>query len=172
MLIPLNMKNCCLFIFLFFVWNIGEAQHLLNNKTSVIEKTDTVDIHLNYFLIVHLPSKAIKTNSTYEGGYFVSYYIPADTVVFSVYSGGLPQTPFVTGIDCRVTDSIMVKPVFFERRGYCKQSNEKLVEKVGFFREKAYELLSYSAKYEWVHESKVERYDTIFSRIEYIEKQP
>ncbi len=163
------MKKRSLIIFLAIIPFILCSQKI-NNKTSVIKKSDTVDIHPNYLLVVHLPSKAIKTNSNYEGGYFVSYFIPADTVVFSVYSGRLPETPFITGTDCMVIDSILVDSVFFERRGFCLQSNEKLSNKRGFFREKEYKLLSYSAKYEWADVTKVSCYDEIFSKIEYIEK--
>lgn len=164
------MKKTSIILFLFFTLSVCFSQESNNNKTIVIGNIDTVDIHEQYLLVVHLPSKGIKTNSTYDGGYFVSYYIPADTAVFSVYSGKLPREPFITGTDCMLIDSILVDNVFFERRGFCLQSNDKLTNKRGFFREKEYMLLSYSAKYEWADVSKVERYDKIFSDIEYIEK--
>jgi len=141
-----------------------------NNKTSVINKFDTIDINKKYLLIIALPSKGIKTNSSYEGGYFVSYFIPKDTVIFSVYSGKLSKEPFVSGKECNIEDSLLVGNVFFERKGYCLKSSDRYVNKKGFFREKEFMVLSFSAKYEWVDASKIEFYDKVFSDIQIIEK--
>lgn len=165
------MKKSAIILLVFLIpLSVCFSQQETTNKTTVIEFSDTVDIDENYLLIVQLPSKSVKTNSRYEGGFLVSYFIPADTAVFSLYSGHLPTEPFVSGKNCIVIDSIRVEPVFFERTGFCIQSDEKYKNKKGFFREKEYILLSYSAKYEWVDASKKDRYNQIFSDIELIEK--
>jgi hypothetical protein len=148
--------------------NISEPD---NNKTTIVRKKDTININDKYQLVISLPSKSVKTASTYESGFFISYFIPADTTTISIFSGSLPAEPLVSGSNCIVTDSILINEVFFERKGFCENCGIKLSNRKGFFMEKELKLLHYSIKYEWVPERKISLYNNLFSDMEIIERK-
>lgn len=163
------MKKHSIILLLFFLpLTVCFSQEKNENKTTVIADIDTIDIYEQFLLVIKFPSKSIKTSSSYEGGYFVSYYIPSDTVMFSVYPGKLAEEPFITGSNCIVTDSLLFENVFLERNGFCLHSGERFKNKIGFFKEKEFLVLSIIAKYEWVDASKVEKYDAVLNNIEII----
>lgn len=166
------MKKSSIILLLFSLHlTVCFSQINSNNKTSIIINTDTIDINEQFLLVIKFPSKTIKTKSNYDEGYFVSYYIPTDTVMLSIYSNKLAQEPFITGTKCVVTDSTMIENVFFERSGSCLHSDERFTNKIGFFREKEYTMLSCTAKYEWADATKVDFYNSILNNIEILEKK-
>ena len=134
-------------------------------------QTDSLIIGTQTVICIDIPATYSKTITSYEEGIIYTYYFPKDSVILSVFSGGLNSISILKDSNSVFLSQSFIekknRQVFSKIKGYTTKLpyDFNMLKNIGYFRVDSYNDYSITITYENVNKFDVNKYDSILDNV-------